>query len=322
MKTWFLDILRRIFGTKQIIDQLQNISQRSQLTASGNGLELLPGTEYSKFAIPLDYPPSRCFEPRYGYSTNKIEKISQWFSSYEEEYINFLKYMRTIDVSNIPINLTSGVHLTTAWIGGAICAFDSMALFAMIQKVKPRIYLEIGSGMTTCFARSAIKEAGLDTKIVSIDPEPRGEIDAICDEVIRFGLETCDLSIFDTLESGDILFFDGSHRSFMNSDVTVFFIDVLTRIKPGVVIHIHDILLPWDYPDSFKYWYWNEQYMLAIYFMCGQDAFVPLLPTAWICRSPEFEDCFSLPFVDLGTKEANLSWRGGGSMWFTKRANI
>lgn len=172
--------------------------------------------------------------------------------------------------------------------------------------------------MTTCFARQAIRGAKLNARVVSIDPQPRREVDAICDEVIRDGLETCDLGAFDRLQAGDILFFDGSHRSFMNSDVTVFFIDVLPRLQPGVVVHIHDINLPWDYPDSFRDWYWNEQYMLAIYLMMGRDKLNPLFPTTWVSRGMNLsrED---LPyFVDLGSTEANLSWLGGGSMWFTK----
>ncbi len=133
--------------------------------------------------------------------------------------------------------------------------------------------------MTTYFARQSVKDSNLKTKIISIDPAPRRKIDAICDEVIRDGRETCDLSIFDCLEEGDILFFDGSHRSFINSDVTVFFIDILPRLKLGVFIPLHDIFLPWDYPDSFKCWYWNEQYLLAVYLMCSKDSLLPLLRT-------------------------------------------
>lgn len=328
MQTKIVELLRRALGTKQIFERLERIEGKIKAitmadgaaveNAVANNLEVLPGTEYSKYAIPVDYPPSRDFTPRYGYSHRKIDSLASWFASYNYKYIEFIKYMRSLDVSNIPINLRSGANLSTAWIGGAICAFDSMALYAMVQKYKPKVYLEIGSGMTTCFAHQAIKDAKLKTRIVSIDPQPRGEIDAICDEVIRAGLETYDLAVFDRLEAGDILFFDGSHRSFMNSDVTVFFIDVLPRIKPGVIVHIHDILLPWDYPDSFKNWYWNERYLLAVYLMCSHDKLTPLLPTTWVCRSPEFEAHFVSPIVDLGSADANLSWRGGGSMWFTK----
>lgn len=313
--------IRRAVGTKQLGDRLDRI-ERSLSAAQGSQgpiLEILPGTEYSRYAIPLDYQPSRAFFPRYGYSHKKIEALENWFAAHNDDYSGFLEYMRTLGIGHIPISLSAGAPLAPAWTGGAICAFDALALYAMILKYRPRTYLEIGSGMTTCFAHQAIEDAKSGTRIISVDPQPRREVDAICDEVIRDGLETCDLAIFDRLEEGDFLFFDGSHRSFMNSDVTVFFIDILPRIKPGVIIHIHDILLPWDYPESFKYWYWNEQYMLAVYLMNARDVVRPLLPTAWVCRTAEFEKHFTHPFVDLGTTDQNMSWRGGGSMWFSKK---
>ena len=327
MRTKIIDLLRRALGTKQIFDRLDHIERKLSAKKEGDGasqptgsaLEILPGTEYSRYAIPVDYQPSREFAPRYGYSHGKIEILEKWFAAHNGEYLKFLDYMRTLNVGHIPISLSAGSPLAAAWVGGAICAFDTLALYAMVQKHAPKTYLEIGSGMTTCFARQAIKDAGLKTKIISIDPQPRGDVDAICDEVIRDGLETCDLSAFDRLEAGDILFFDGSHRSFMNSDVTVFFIDVLPRIKPGVIVHIHDINLPWDYPDSFKYWYWNEQYMLAVYLMMGRDQLNPLFPTTWVSRGMALAGGELPNFVDLGSIEANLSWKGGGSMWFTKR---
>jgi hypothetical protein len=104
----------------------------------------------------------------------------------------------------------------------------------------------------------------------------------------------------------------------MNSDVTVFFIDVLPRIRPGVIIHVHDILLPWDYPDSFKCWYWNEQYMLAVYMMNARQRIRPIFPSYFVTRSEAFKDWFATPLVELGS--ANSGWHGGGSMWFTHTA--
>jgi hypothetical protein len=277
--------------------------------------EVLPGSEWARLAIPLDYPPSRDFRPRYGYTTAPISEIHGWFKSHDPQYLDFLRHMRSLPLAQINRQF---VHLSDpAWPGGAICSFDALALYAMIVKYRPRIYLEVGSGMTTLFARQAAKDHGLNTRIISIDPEPRAAVDAACDEVVRTGLEVCDLSIFDQLGENDILFVDGSHRSFMNSDVTVFFIDVLPRVRPGVLIHLHDITLPWDYPEMFRDWYWNEQYLLAVYLMAAKERLDPVLPTAYICRAPWFDAEMPNPIVDLG--KHNDGWKGGGSMWFTKR---
>jgi predicted O-methyltransferase YrrM len=278
---------------------------------------LLPATPYARYAVPIDYPPSRDFQPRWGHTKPCIPLLDEWFHSHTPDYQRFLATMRDniTGLAGIPVEFDEANLPEPAWNGVPYCAFDALALYSMITTHKPKLYLEIGSGITTCFAHKAVRNAGLATRIMSIDPEPRAKIDSICDDIIRDGLETCDLAIFDQLGPGDILFFDGSHRSFMNSDVTVFFIDILPRLKPGVIVHIHDISLPWDYDSHFKNWYWNEQYLLAVYLMGNKARITPLLPTAFICRDENFAAEIGNPMLDLGPY--NDSWRGGGAMWFT-----
>lgn len=291
--------------------QLREIKANSPQTA----YKFLPGTEYSAYAVPIEYPPSRDYRPRWGNSRPCEPILDAWFRNHVPAYLAFLDDMRRLagNLADIPVQFDESQLPCPAWAGVPYCPFDAVALYTMVHKYRPKIYLEIGSGVSTCFAYRAVRDAGLATQIVSIDPEPRAKIDELCDRIERVGLETCDLSLFDTLEAGDILFFDGSHRSFMNSDVTVFMIDVLPHLKRGVVVHVHDITLPYDYPAMFQNWYWNEQYLLAVYLMGNKDRIDPLLPTAFVCR-----DAFAsedLTMVDLG--EHNARWRGGGAMWFT-----
>ena len=110
---------------------------------------------------------------------------------------------------------------------------------------------------------------GFETRIVSIDPQPRAEVDELCDRVLRVPLEAADLSVFDELSDGDVLFFDGSHRTFMNSDATVFFLEVLPRLADGVLVGVHDVFLPYDYPRDFADRYYSEQYLLAAHLIAG-----------------------------------------------------
>ena len=310
---------------RQLASRLSGIRRRigDRVVASTGAtrpLQILPGTPYSRYATPIEYLPSRDFSPRWGGSRPPIAQLESWFRAHADNYHALVGDIRAaaVALAGIPLEFDAAQLPTPAWHGVPYAPFDSALLYAMVRKYAPATYLEIGSGITTCFAHRAIRDAGMATQIVSIDPEPRARIDAICDTVIRDGLETCDLSLFDQLRANDILFFDGSHRSFMNSDVTVFFIDVLPRLRPGVIVHIHDIMLPYDYPDSFKQWYWNEQYLLAVYLMGNRARLEPLAPTAFICRDPAFEAEFSQPMLDLGAY--NDGWRGGGAMWFTHRA--
>jgi hypothetical protein len=155
---------------------------------------------------------------------------------------------------------------------------DGLTLMWAADRAKS-LLIEVGSGNSTMFAKSALLHSGKDTKIVSIDPQPRAEIDAICDEVIRAPLEDLDVSLFDRLEAGDSLFIDNSHRSFMNSDVTVAMLDVLPRLKPGVLVGIHDIFLPFDYFETWAERGYNEQYLLA-----NSDYFDIQFSNYWIGR--------------------------------------
>jgi predicted O-methyltransferase YrrM len=328
MKRILVDLLRRAVGTAGLPDRLG--AMQAEIAAlrdtpppppppqpAAPRYETLPGTAYSRYAIPLEYPPSRDLQPRWGNTRPAIAPLAEWMGRQDADYHATLAAMRARgpQLAQIRHDFDPDLLPEPAWCGVPYAPFDAAALYTLVGESKPKLYLEIGSGITTAFAHRAIRDHGLATRIVSIDPEPRAAIDNICDEVVRAGLETCDLSVFDALEPGDILFLDGSHRVFMNSDVTVFMIDVLPRVKPGVLIHVHDIQLPWDYPDMFVPWYWSEAYILAAYFLGGLDRVKPVLPTAWICRSPQFEGWFATPLVDLGT--ANDGWRGGGAMWFT-----
>jgi hypothetical protein len=150
------------------------------------------------------------------------------------------------------------------WLNAFLSPLDAMSIYAAIASRRPATYLEIGSGNSTKFARRAIADLQLQTKIVSIDPHPRAEVDTICDRVMRSRLQDLEINrVTDQLSGGDVLFLDGSHRLFQNSDVAVFFMELLWSLPPGVFVGIHDIYLPFDYPQEWLDRFFSEQYVLA-----------------------------------------------------------
>ena len=167
----------------------------------------------------------------------------------------------------------------------------------------------------------------LSTRLVSIDPNPRVEVDAICDEVIRTPLESTDLSVFDRVQPGDFVFIDNSHRSFTNSDATVFFIDVLPRLPRGVTVHVHDIFVPLDYPAEWSAWHYSEQYLLACYLLGARGGRMPrvILPNAFVSfdeplrRAAERlwsgSDALN-PMIDPGRPYGGIPGCHGTSFWF------
>jgi len=199
-------------------------------------------------------------------------------------------------------------RLHRAWLP----ALDAAALYGFIAKHQPQRYIEIGSGNSTKFARRAITDGGLKTTITSIDPDPRAEVDVICDRIIRSPLEDADLVVFDDLAQGDIVFFDGSHRVFPNSDVAVFFLEVLPRLAPGVLVQIHDVQLPYDYSPELAKRYYSEQYMLAAHLLAS-DRTTVLLANAYVSEDAECQALLRKLWKRPGLEELE-PW--GGSFWF------
>lgn len=275
-------------------------------------------------AIELGDPASFRLEPRWDEERGhpQLTKIIGDSEALYRETLGAIME-RVPELKRIPVTTTD--PLCPRWVNGFFPALDAIALYHFIAEHRPARYLEIGSGNSTMFARRAVADHGLSTRITSIDPLPRAEIDSLCDEVIREPLETASLGLFSSLQAGDVLFFDGSHRSFMNSDVTVFFLDVLPRLAPGVLVQIHDIYLPSDYIRRIgtEHWY-NEQYLLGAYLLGGGRNVEIILPNYWITSQPRFVDERAALWDGLG-----FAWRGGdfpeshlggGSFWMRTRA--
>ena len=227
-------------------------------------------------------------EIRYGAGRPAHAALLDLISQGRERYRAFLSTLGEIqaDFAKVPLG---GVYdqPTPFWLNAWFPPLDAMALTGMLRAHNPGRFLEVGSGVSTKFARRAVELYGLRTRLISIDPQPRNEIDKLCDQVIRRPLETCRVEMFDALEPGDIFFLDSSHRSFQNSDVTVFFLEILPRLKPGVIVHIHDIYLPYDYTAGNVPRLWNEQYLLATALLFGAPRFELLFPSWFIGRDPD-----------------------------------
>jgi len=213
-----------------------------------------------------------------------INKNRNVYKSNLQKFLEFSKFFADIPEKQ-PSDSESNM---LCWANGWMPAFDGIALYSHIAIHKPKIYLEVGSGNSTKFSRKAINDHNLDTTIISIDPFPRADINALCDEVIRKPMEDVDLRIFDRLDANDILFIDSSHRAFMNSDVTAIFLDVIPNLKPGVFVEIHDVMLPYDYIwiDT----YYSEQYLLAAYLLAEGSKFDIVLPNFFISFDDELKN--------------------------------
>ena len=146
---------------------------------------------------------------------------------------------------------------------------DARALFVLLRKLRPARFIEVGSGFSSLLVadvNSRFFDARMD--FTCIEPFPREFLRQGISGLSRLVVEKVQdvaLDVFLQLEAGDILFIDSSHVAKTGSDVLHLFFNVLPNLKPGVLIHIHDVFLPAEYP---KEWVidqnrsWNEQYLL------------------------------------------------------------
>ncbi|MGD9874980.1 MAG: class I SAM-dependent methyltransferase [Kiritimatiellia bacterium] len=201
-----------------------------------------------------------------------------------DQYIKYLEQLLLLKTCflNIPVEKNGTAPDRPCWRNGWMPALDGAAVYGSIALQKPKRYMEVGSGNSTKFASAAVREHHIDAEIISIDPMPRTGIDELCTEVIRKPLEDCDLEIFSRLQANDVLYIDCSHRALMNSDATVFFLEVLPRLAEGVVVGIHDVMLPYDYPADWAGRWYSEQYLLACYLLAGWSRMEVLLPSYFV----------------------------------------
>lgn len=157
---------------------------------------------------------------------------------------------------------------------------DSEYLYNMIRHFQPKQIIEIGSGNSTLMAQNAIRKnqqlnSDYQCQHSCIEPFEQPWLEELGIEVKRERVEKIDLAVFKNLEANDILFIDSSHIIRPQGDVLHEYLTILPLLKPGVIIHIHDIFTPKDYPKKWvvdNHHFWNEQYLLEA-FLSFNDSF-------------------------------------------------
>ncbi len=230
-------------------------------------------------------------QPRWGFGTPTHPRLTEIIGRHKSDYLRLID--RFVELRNLFAAIPREEAEDSphpCWLNPWFTGLDAISLMGMLTRHDPRLLIEIGSGNSTKFARHVIAAKGLRTRLVSIDPEPRAEIDALCDEVIRVPAEFVDPAVFSRLKPGDILFIDSSHRSLPNSDVTALFLDVLPELPPGVLVHIHDVYLPYDYPPHAEGLMYNEQYLLAALLLGEAKWLEPAFPAFWVGQDPRMSE--------------------------------
>ncbi|MCK5147578.1 class I SAM-dependent methyltransferase [bacterium] len=158
------------------------------------------------------------------------------------------------------------------WADNEYCSYgDGIITFCMLREFKPRQVIEVGSGFSSALMlETARRFMDNDVKLTFIEPYPErlfnllNEAERIECSILESVVQDVDLSIFSSLQKNDILFIDSTHVAKIGSDVPHLFNTILPGLNKGVIVHIHDILWPFEYPESWVYQgrAWNEAYFL------------------------------------------------------------
>jgi predicted O-methyltransferase YrrM len=220
--------------------------------------------------------------------------------------------------SDPPAESLAGYHWNNDFWRGT----DALVHYALLRYLRPSRIVEIGCGWSSLLMARALArndaERGVPTSVHQIEPYPRRELMRelpsrwTLEETI---LQRASLVPVEQLGVGDVLFYDGSHVARVASDVNWFFFELLPRISPGVVVHVHDIFWPADYPESWIFdrgQTWNEQYLLQAFLMFNSEFEVLLANAALVAERREARELLEALSEPVS---------GGGSVWIRRRAN-
>ena len=253
-------------------------------------------------------------EPRYGFGKPPHDLLYAIIDKNRETYKTFLETALSLKDKIQAIKKTGeqeNVNLPT-WNNGFLPGLDIVGIYTMLALYKPHKYVEVGSGNSTKVAHLSKTDNNLQTEIISIDPMPRAEIDQLADRIIRKPFEDVSYDEILNLEENDILFIDNSHRILPNSDSMVFYMEILPKLKKGVIVHVHDIYLPYDYPQFMCDRFYSEQYGLAMFIMANPEKYNVILPNYFIFEDKELSKQIAPMWDHENLKDVE---QHGGSFW-------
>ena len=208
--------------------------------------------------------------PQKEYSEDRQLPGINWNTANQLNYLKELTYSSELkDIPNCKTESRKDFHFNN----GAYESGDAEFWYQILRKEKPKKIIEIGSGYSTLMALKAIEmnkneDPDYQCELTCIEPYEFVWLEELEVNVIRSKVEELDLDFFSSLGSGDILFIDSTHMIRPDGDVLFEYLQILPTLKKGVIVHIHDIFSPKNYPKTWlndHVLFWNEQYLFEAF---------------------------------------------------------
>ncbi len=150
---------------------------------------------------------------------------------------------------------------------------EAEALHCVVRSLKPKRIVEVGSGVSTYCILQAAARNETRCAITCVEPYPRQWLRNADVTLVEKPVQAVPLELFESLGDGDFLFIDSSHTVKTGSDVNFLVLEALPRLNPGVVVHVHDIFLPYDYPrDVLRFCFqWQETALLHAFLIGNRN---------------------------------------------------
>jgi hypothetical protein len=278
---------------------------RTRLGMGWNRLKVAAGSTSGGFFIPYRY--ARELQP----PATPYPAVEALLHARDELFRGFVTAMAT----HLPVYQGFGRDdRDPTWGRSMFPAFDGAAAYTLVRQVRPSRIIEIGSGNSTRFMARALRDGGIDCAFTCIDPAPRIPVEGLGVTPIPRLLTETDADLCADLEPDDILFIDSSHILLPGMDVDIEFNRIFPVLKPGVLVHLHDIFLPYDYPATMRRWSFSEQNALIGWIVSGY--FDVVFPAHYVRRvhTDLIEAEFSQQFPPLVHSRPGSIWlRRAGS---------
>ena len=274
---------------------------RTRLSIGRARLKLAAGLKSGGFFIPYKYA-AQVVQPEAPYPA-----LERTFAENLEAFIQTLEEM----ASFIPVFEDFGRDARDpVWARSMFPAFDGGAAYTIVRTRRPARILEIGSGNSTRFLARAVRDGGFDCDFTCIDPAPRMPVEQLGVRWIPRVLSEDDADLCAGFEPNDILFIDSSHIMLPGTDVDIQFNRIFPLLPAGVLVHVHDIFLPYNYPPVLRRWGYSEQNALVGWIASG--FFDVILPNYYLQRRHG-----DIVAARLG-RFARFGGTGAGSIWLRR----
>jgi predicted O-methyltransferase YrrM len=283
-----------------------------------------PGPTETPSAAPLLFPVGHFYSPMY--DVREIDRRRAWIWPAQARPVlgidwrerDQLELCHHVFCRQIPLDfpVDAPTDPTEYWAGNdQFPPLDACVLSAMLRHYKPARMIEVGSGYSSLVAARVNRtDLAGGCMVTCIEPYPRqflvDGVDGIADLRVEL-IQDTPFEIFEPLTDRDILFVDTSHTVKTGGDVTWIFNEIIPRLRPGVLVHVHDIFLPGDYPRE---WVmegrgWTETYLVRA-FLSYNKAFEIVWSMQFMLQNHPLTIAKAFPAAAMTPY--------GGSLWFRR----